>query len=102
VAAATVPSLGVYQPELFPTSLRGRANGLITLVAVLGSSTGLILAGIIADRSSLGEAMAVLLVGPLLVGLLVLTRFPETARVELEELNPEDRAPPSSAYPLRR
>lgn len=101
VAAATIPSLGVYQPELFPTSLRGRANGLITVVAVLGSSTGLIVAGIIADRSSLGEAMAVLLVGPLLVGLLVLTRFPETARVELEELNPEDRVPPSSAYPLR-
>ena len=43
--AATVPALGVYGPELFPTSLRGRANAVITTVTVVGSATGLVLAG---------------------------------------------------------
>jgi hypothetical protein len=35
--------------------------------------------------------MQPLLVGPLVVAVLVLLFFPETARRELEELNPEDQ-----------
>jgi MFS family permease len=94
VAAATVPALGVYGPELFPTSQRGRANGLITLVGVAGSSAGLLLAGYLArELGNLGAAMAVLAIGPLALAVLVLTRFPETARKELEELNPGDAHP---------
>jgi MFS family permease len=97
VAAATVPALGVYGPELFPTRQRGRANGLITLVSVVGSSVGLLLAGYLArELGSFGAAMAVLAVGPLLLALLVVTKFPETAHRELEELNPSDAAPPAS------
>jgi hypothetical protein len=38
--------------------------------------------------------MAVLSFGPAVVALLVLTRYPETARRELEDLNPEDRLRP--------
>ena len=34
LAAMTVPALGVYGPELFPTALRAKANGLITLGSV--------------------------------------------------------------------
>ncbi len=95
VAAATVPALGVYGPELFPTRSRGRANGVITLVGVLGSSAGLLLAGYLArELGSFGVAMAVLAAGPVLLAALVLTRFPETANKELEELNPSDAAPP--------
>jgi MFS family permease len=93
VAAMTVPALGVYGPELFPTSLRGRANGLITLAGVIGSSTGLLIAGRLADRwDAFGPGMALLAIGPLIVAALVLTLYPETAHRELEELNPEDAA----------
>ncbi len=96
-AAAAVPALGVYGPELFPTGSRGRANGIIQLVSVSGSALGLVIAGVIADRTgSFTDAMQVLLVGPLVVVVLVLTLFPETARRELEELNPED-VPPAPA-----
>ena len=91
LAAMTVPALGVYGPELFPTALRGRANGLITLAGVLGSSTGLIIAGRLADRwDSIGPAIARLSIGPVIVAVLVLALYPETAHLELEELNPED------------
>jgi MFS family permease len=95
VGAATVPALGVYGPELFPTSLRGRANGIIAVLGVTGSVIGLLVAGILSDRwDGLGPALAVLSVGPLLMAILVLVAYPETAHRELEDLNPEDLAPP--------
>src|SRR5215213_5399987 len=92
LGAATIPALGVYGPELFPTSLRGRANGLIGVLAVVGSSIGLLTAGELSDRmGGLGPAVSVLAFGPVLVAVLVLTLYPETAHTELEDLNPEDR-----------
>jgi MFS family permease len=95
VAAAAIPALGVYGPELFPTSLRGRANGIVALTSLAGSAIGLVAAGVLSDHfGRIAPAMALLAVGPALVAALVLTRYPETAGLELEELNPEDRAPP--------
>lgn len=91
VGAATVPALGVYGPELFPTSLRGRANGIIAILGVTGSVVGLLVAGYLSDRwNGLGPALAVLSVGPALMAVLVLVAYPETAHRELEDLNPED------------
>ena len=92
---ASIPALAVYGPELFPTSLRGRANGILTVVALAGSAAGLVAAGALSDWiGTIGPAMAVLAVGPVIVAGLVLTKYPETAGLELEQLNPEDEAPP--------
>ncbi|HVF74726.1 MAG TPA: MFS transporter [Acidimicrobiales bacterium] len=92
VGAATVPALGVYGPELFPTGMRGRANGIITALARVGSVVGLLVAGWMGDRSGrLGSGLALLAIGPALLAVLVLVAYPETAHRELEELNPEDR-----------
>ena len=94
IAAAAIPAMGVYGPELFPTLLRGRVNGLLEVVTVAGSSIGLLLGGFLRDRlGAFGPAMAILLVGPLLVAVLVVAAFPETAGQVLEDLNPEDRHP---------
>lgn len=91
VGAATVPALGVYGPELFPTSLRGRANGIIAILGVTGSVIGLLVAGYLSDRwDGLGPALAVLSVGPAVMAVLVLLAYPETVHRELEDLNPED------------
>ncbi len=92
LGAMVVPALGVYGPELFPTSLRGRANGIIAVLGVTGSVIGLGVAGYLSDRwGGLGPALALLSVGPLLMAVLVLVGYPETAHLELEDLNPEDR-----------
>ena len=84
-------ALGVYGPELFSTRSRARANGLIVTLGVAGSATGLLVVGVLADRfGSYGPAFLVVAVGPVLAAVLVLRWFPETARVELEDLNPGD------------
>jgi predicted MFS family arabinose efflux permease len=91
VGSAAVPALGVYGPELFPTSLRGRVGGLLAITSLVGSAAGLIVGGAVADSpGGLASALIPLGLGPLLVAGLVLIAYPETARRELEDLNPED------------
>ncbi len=104
IGAMVVPAIGVYGPELFPTSLRGRANGTISILGVTGSVTGLFVAGRLLDRwDHLGPALALLAIGPMIMSLLVLLAYPETAHRELEDLNPEDRptegSPPAAPRP---
>ena len=101
--AMVVPALGVYGPELFPTALRGRANGIIAILGVTGSVTGLLVAGWLSERwDGLGPALALLSIGPLLMAVLVLVAYPETAHRELEDLNPEDRVDPAGAVQTGR
>jgi MFS family permease len=100
--AALEPTVRVYGPELFPTSLRGRATGILSMTAMAGGVVGLTAAGWLADSlGSFGRAFGVLAVAPVVVAALVLLRFPETARRELEDLNPEDRLEPGDALPAR-
>jgi MFS family permease len=90
-SAATVPALGVYGPELFPTSLRGRANAVITTITVAGSATGLVIAGQLDERyGGLSRGITLLGVGPLIVVAMIALLYPETANRELEDINPED------------
>jgi MFS family permease len=108
IAAAVVPALGVYRPELFPTSLRGKAAGFIEVFALAGAVTGLQVVGRVVDGgSSYGTAFGMVAVAPLVVAVLVATVYPETAHLSLEELNPEDHRPevdgmvvPTSPEPL--
>jgi MFS family permease len=91
IGGATVPALGVYGPELFPTSLRGRANGLIFGLGRVGSIVGLVVVGLLSDRfGTLPPAFALMAMGPAALAILIIVAYPETAGRELEELNPED------------
>jgi MFS family permease len=95
VGGATVPALGVYGPELFPTSLRGKANGLIFALGRVGSIVGLVAVGALSDRfGTLPPAFALMALGPAVLAVLIVVAYPETAGRELEELNPEDAAEP--------
>jgi MFS family permease len=95
VAAAGVPALAVYGPELFPTGVRGKANGILSAAARAGAVTGLLLAGVLSGAvGQLGRSLFILSAGPLAVAVLILVAYPETAGVELERLNPEDDADP--------
>ena len=92
LGAAIVPAFGIYGPELFPTSLRGRANAIIQGLARVGSVIGLVVVGRLADRlGSYGPALALVALGPLALVVLIIVAFPETANQELEDLNPEDK-----------
>lgn len=98
VGALAIPALAVYGPELFPTELRGRANGVIAIVSLAGSIVGLVAVGALSDSfGHIAPAMAIVAVGPLLYAWLVIRRYPETARLELEDINPEDRVSALSA-----
>ena len=101
VAALTVPALSVYPSELFPTSLRSRANGIITVVGLLGSGCGLVVAGVLGDAfDRFAPGMTLLAAGPVLMAVLIVALYPETAHRELEELNPEDAEADALARPL--
>ena len=90
--ALAYPAMAVYRAELFPTQRRGRAASIITASSLLGGSIGLIAGGLMIDSGlSYGNVMAILAVGPLTVGLIVLVSYPETAHRELEDINPQDR-----------
>ncbi|HVE95270.1 MAG TPA: MFS transporter [Acidimicrobiales bacterium] len=93
--AAAVPALGVYGAELFPTGARGAANGMLGLIARVGSVIGLVATGYLADRIGLARALLYMAAGPAVMTALVLLFYPETAHRELEDLNPEDAAPSS-------
>jgi MFS family permease len=90
--AAVTPALSVYNSELFGTGRRGAANGVVTAAGRVGAVIGLLVVGGVASWTGrFGPGFAILAVGPVALVVLVIRSFPETARLSLEELNPEDR-----------
>lgn len=90
-AAMAYPAFAVYRAELFPTGNRGTANGLVTATALLSGSVGILLVGHFRDRgASFGALMAAMGVGQLLAAYIAVRHYPETAHLELEQLNPGD------------
>ena len=96
LGGVTYPALAVYRTELFPTGNRGRAAGLLTATALLGGIGGLLVMGTLLDRDwSHGSVMALLASAQIVVVVVVLRWYPETAHQELEALNPEDAGAPA-------
>ena len=84
------PALGVYRGEMFPTAHRSTGAATVTACGLIGGSLGLIAAGQLLARGwSYGEVMATLALAPLLVMVIVLTKFPETVHRELENITPD-------------
>jgi hypothetical protein len=72
------------------------------VAGVSGSVVGVLLAGVLAGPwGGLGRPIALLALGPLLVAVLVLACYPETANRSLEELNPGDAPPATPVEPDR-
>jgi MFS family permease len=85
------PALAVYGAELFPTSLRARAGGVLTVLAAAGGVLGLVAAGALSSAfGTVAPALGLLAAAPLAVVVLILLAYPETARATLEDLNPGD------------
>ena len=92
----TYPALAVYRTELFPTGNRSRAAGLLTATALLGGIGGLLVMGTLLDRDwSHGRVMAPAGVSAQLVVVVIVLRwYPETAHRELEDAQPRGRRVP--------
>lgn len=92
IAPATIPALGVYGTELFPTKYRGKANGIIGIWSRIGSIVGVVAVGYLGSTlyNQVGTPLALMGIGPLILAVIVLIRFPETKGLELETINPED------------
>ena len=91
LAGAAYPAFTVYRTELFPTGNRGRANGYITALSLAGSSAGLLLVGaLIHEGWTYGRSMLVVGFGQLLAAVIAYLAYPETAHLELEQINPQD------------
>ena len=89
LGALTIPALGVLGPELFPTERRGTANGWLNGAGVIGGAAGLLVIGQLIGRWGYGWSFTALTVGPLVV-IGLLRWIPETAGLELEEINDVD------------
>jgi MFS family permease len=92
IGGAAYPALFVYRTELFPTGSRSWVGGVLTATALVGGGAGLLGAGALLDHHSYGVVMGGLSLSAIVIAVLILTRYPETAHRELEELNPEDLA----------
>jgi MFS family permease len=85
------PALGVYRGEMFPTARRGGGAATVTASNLIGGSVGLIITGRLLDAGwSYGRVMGMLVLAPLVVSVIVIASFPETAHRELEEISPDD------------
>jgi MFS family permease len=85
------PSLSSFSSELFPTEVRGTAGAGQVIASVLGSATGLLLAGYLAQPlGSIGAAIAVTAVGPVIVALFLIRYLPEARGLLLDEVSPSE------------
>jgi len=89
MAGASGIALATLDAELFSTEVRSTSNALLLVIGVLGSVTGLLVAGGLSDRlGGLGRSTALTGIGALVVALLIVPRLPESAAHELDEISP--------------
>lgn len=93
LAAVAYPAFAVYRSEMFPTGNRSMANGLVTTTSLLSGSLAILLVGVLRDAGmSYPAVMALLAAGQVTSALIAFRFYPESAHLELEQLNPEDPA----------
>jgi MFS family permease len=89
--AVSGPSLAAFNTELFPTEIRGRAGGVLLVIAVAGSVAGLLTAGLLAaPLGSIGTSTAITTVSPVIVALLLIRLLPEARGRLLDDVSPPE------------
>jgi MFS family permease len=89
MAGAGGIALGTIDAELFPTEVRSTSNAMLYVLGVLGSATGLVLAGALSHHpSDLGRSVALTGIGSFLVALIIVPLLPESAARALDDVSP--------------
>ena len=92
-------ALGTLDAELFPTEVRSTSNAMLYVVAVLGSASGLLLAGGLSDRlGGIGRSVALTGIGSFLVALIVVPMLPESAARSLDDVSPTQTSSEPDEY----
>jgi MFS family permease len=89
VASMFAPAAGALSAELFPTSLRATAAGVLTCAGVLGGVLGLLGFGLLIDLFDGFGRAAIVVAAPVALTALLFALLPETRGMELEESAPE-------------
>ncbi|MCC7078809.1 MAG: MFS transporter [Acidimicrobiia bacterium] len=85
------PAYGAVSNEMFPTEVRGTAQGGSLLLGVLGSILGLFFVGLVRGAAgSIGTAIALTDIAPLVVVLFVYGRLPESRGRALDDISPTE------------
>ncbi len=87
LGAMAATAMRAFGPELFPTEVRGTANAAILLSGLLGSATGLVVAGALAEGMELGSAIAWVAIAPVIAVALV-PFLPEARARDLDVVSP--------------
>ena len=88
-------ALGTMDAELFATEVRSTSNAILTVVAVMGSGLGLLLAGALADPlGGLGRSIALMGIATLIAAVVVIPRLPESAPLALDVVSPTETGEP--------
>lgn len=88
-AAAGSIALGALSAELFPTQIRATSNAVLTVIAVAGSATGLVAAGVLSDQvGGLGNAIALLGIPAVIAVAAIVPFLPEAAGRRLDDISP--------------
>ncbi|HEX5614559.1 MAG TPA: MFS transporter [Acidimicrobiia bacterium] len=88
-ASASGIALGTLSPELFPTEVRGTSNAFLLVLGVLGSVTGLVLAGNLSDPlGGLGRSIALCGVAAIVAAVVFVPRLPESRGHDLDDVSP--------------
>lgn len=93
-------ALGTLGVELFPTETRSTSNGLLGVIAVLGSVIGfLVTAALAHPQSHVGRAIAVCGIGSLFAAIVLVPMLPESRAQLLDDVSPTDARPPEEYGP---
>jgi MFS transporter, putative metabolite:H+ symporter len=85
-------ALGTLDAELFPTEVRGTSNALLLIVSVVGSGTGLLVAGHFSDPlGGIGRSIALCGIAGLIAAVFFVPRLPETSTSTLDDVSPSER-----------
>lgn len=81
--------------EVFPTSLRATGGAAVTTAKYTGQFLSFVIASaLISGTGSLPSAVAVLMAGPVLAAVILVTTLPETGSIELEAIAPMETLTP--------
>lgn len=85
------PAYGAVSNELFPTEVRGTAQAGALATAVAGSILGLLFVGLVrGPTGSIGTAIALTDIAPLIVVLFLYGRLPESRGRDLDDISPTE------------